>query len=610
MHLNNDDRVNTRNQNLATAWNSFDRLVNRRIDLNWGIPDERLSKSCLRISSRRRLFGSGPMTLIRFQPGLRRATLGLCVFTPCLVMTLYSSGVRAQDTDRDKDATTAQVPIRLAFIDEMIRQSWTQSKVQPSISATDEEFLRRVYLDIVGRIPTVEEVQAYFSSKAQGRRQKLVEYLLKHADYPKNFGIIWTNLLLGRKEQERQVDRVALAAWLRRQFLDNRPWDRTVYDLVTAKGSNKDNGAVNFPLAHMEAGAVPLTSVTTRLFLGQQIQCTQCHDHPSNDWKQADFWGINAFFKGLKKQDVTRSDATGAEVYDHTDLRDDPTEAFSQFDRRNGLVGIAFPRFLDGRKISQGTDVDRRLELGKFIADPKNPALAKAFVNRMWGHFTGRGFVSPVDDFGAHNPPSHPELLEKLAAEFRKSGYDVKALIRWITASQPYNLSSVQNKSNEKDDTLFSHMTLKPMTPEQLFDSLLAATAAQKAGGDNGADKKRSAWLRQFVITFGNDEDQESSTFQGTIPQALMMMNGELMERATGGKAGSFLSDLYDTAMTTDNPPTYMVQHLYLSALSRLPNRNEFKQASEYYEAYPDKIGVLQDLYWALLNSSEFVLNR
>src|SRR6202035_2823900 len=137
-----------------------------------------------------------------------------------------------------------------------------------------------------------------------------------------------------RKRQERQVDREALAAWVRRQFLDNRPWGRVVFDLVTAKGSNKENSAVNFPLAHLEFGAVPLTSVTTRLFVGQQIQCTQCHDHPSNDWKQADFWGINAFLKGIKTEQVRVETASGASVVDHVELSDVPTDVFVSFERR------------------------------------------------------------------------------------------------------------------------------------------------------------------------------------------------------------------------------------------------------------------------------------
>lgn len=187
------------------------------------------------------------------------------------------------------------------------------------------------------------------------------------------------------------VDRSALTNWLRKQFMSDRPWNEVVHDLVSSSGSNKENGAVNFVLAHLEFDAVPLTSRTTRLFLGQQIQCTQCHDHPSNDWKQGDFWGINAFFKGMKTEEVRKADATGLEAIDHTELRDEPTEDFVKFDRRNGLVGVAFPRFLDGRKISQGSDVIRRAELGKLIADTNNPMLGKAFVNRLWAHFLGAG---------------------------------------------------------------------------------------------------------------------------------------------------------------------------------------------------------------------------
>ncbi len=536
--------------------------------------------------------------------------LGAVALAVLVVGSFAGRWASAAEPDPSERPRTGEV--RLAFIDELIKKGWDNAGLKPSRLSTDEEFLRRLYLDLSGRTPTIQEAQGFLNSKEKGKREKLLEYLLNQPDFARNFGTQWTVLLLGRKRQERQVDREALSAWLRRQFLDNRPWDRVVFDLVTAKGNNKENGAVNFPLAHMEFGAVPLTSMTTRLFLGQQIQCTQCHDHPSNDWKQADFWGINAFFKGLRKQDVTKADSTGAEVFDHTELSDRPTDAFSQFDRRNGLVGIAYPKFLDGRKISEKSDVDRRVELGKMIADPANVDLARAFVNRMWGHFMGRGIVNPVDDFGPHNPPSHPELLDKLAAEFQKSGYDVKALVRWIVNSQAYNLSSVMTKQNEKDETLFSHMALKPMTPEQLFDSLLTATSAHKAGGETKAGSTRDTWMRQFVVTFANDEGDEGSTFQGTIPQALMMMNGELMKNATEGKPGSFLADLLYKAekQSGTSPATYMVNNLYLAALSRYPNRTEMSQASHFVSNYPDTIGVLQDLFWALLNSNEFVLNR
>ena len=498
---------------------------------------------------------------------------------------------------------------RAAFIDRLLESSWKKAGVSLGKVATEEEYLRRSYLDLLGRIPTVQEANAYLQTKETDKREKLVDFLLEHADYPKNLATQWTILLVGRGNQGRRVDRGALASWLRKQFAANRPWNDVVFDLVTAAGSNKQNGAVNYILAHLEFDAVPLTSRTTRLFLGQQIQCTQCHDHPSNEWKQGDFWGINAFFKGLKREDKTAVNDTGLEAYDHTEVTDEPSDAYVRFEKRNGLVGIAFPRFLNGQKISQGTDVIRRTELGKLIVDPKNELLSCACVNRIWAHFMGRGFVNPVDDLGPHNLPSNPELLEELGHEFRESRYDLKQLIRWIMASRAYQASSVKGKGVEKEEGLFNYMQLRPMSPEQLFDSLLTATNADRAGNGIQSDQKRDAWLRQFLFAFGNDEGEETTTFQGTIPQSLMMMNGELLRDALSGKPGSFLAGCIEQAQRQSrSPEVYMVNQIYLAALSRYPTRKEFQQAGHYLASYPDSLQVLQDLFWALLNSNEFIL--
>ena len=544
---------------------------------------------------------------------------GWSVAAACAVALAASAPAGAADkagkgSAKGKKAVAAG---RLEYIDTMLQQAWDAAGVKPSAPAPDAEFLRRAYLDIAGRIPTVSEAGAFLESKDAGKRAKLVEYLLAGPDYAKNFGNTWTLLMLGRKRPEHRADRAALANWMRRQFAENRPWNEVVYDLVTATGSNKENGAVNFALAHLGnpnrpgEKAVNLTSFTTRLFLGQQIQCTQCHDHPTNDWKQKDFWGINAFFLGLSIEEVRKAGRNGAEVYDHTDLNDEPTSAYVAYERRNAYMEIAFPTYLDGRKIGQGPDVNRRQELGKFLADPGNDQLARAFVNRMWGHFLGRGFVQPVDDFGPHNPPSCPELLDRLAKDFRDGGYDVKRLVRAITASRAYHLGSVMTKSNEKDETLFSHMAIKPMTPEQLFDSLLVATQAHQAAGAD-VDKTRDAWMKQFVVAFANDEEGETSNFQGTIPQALMMMNGELMTKATGGRPGSFLAKLLDQANTRafGAPETFVINRLYLSALSRRPSPHELARAREIMATCPDTIQVIEDLFWALLNSNEFILNH
>ena len=542
--------------------------------------------------------------------GMRPARPAVVVFGTLLSVMLVAAGGLAragEPTSKTSTRKTAAIP-QVAAIDKGIAEAWNAAGVKPTKPATDEEFLRRAYLDLLGRIPSMQEARAFLAMKEADKRGKLVEYLLNHPDFAKNFATQWSVLLIGRGNQGRMVDRTALNNWLRKQFGSDRPWNETVHELVGATGSNKENGAANFVLAHMEFGAVPLTSKTTRLFLGQQIQCTQCHDHPSNDWKQADFWGINAFFKGIRTEDVTKANDTGGEVYDHTELRDDPTDAYVSYDKRNGMMGIAFPRFIDGRKISQGTDVVRRAELAKLIADPRNDAMARAFVNRAWAHFLGRGFVNPVDDFGPHNQPSHPEVLDRLARDFRESGYDVKNLCRWIMATQAYQLGSTKTKGSEKDDSLFASMPLRPMSPEQLFDSLLTATSAHKAGAVDDGNRRRDAWLRQFIFAFANDEAEESTSFQGTIPQALMMMNGELMEEALSGKPGSFLSEVCEHASHLARADSYMVDSIYLAALSRRPTARELGQAREYLHNFPDSLEVLQDLFWALLNSNEFIL--
>lgn len=550
----------------------------------------------------------------------RRWRLGLMLGAAAFSLVCISTANLAAQDDTvtsPKPAATKptisreSVPTRLAYIDEMLEAAWKDAGIKPSPPATDAEFMRRVYLDLLGRVPNVRDAQAFLESKEPTKRAKLVEYLLANPDYPKNFSIIFTNILIGRSDRDRQIDRAGLTSWLRKQFNDNRPWNEVVFELVTAKGSNKENGAANFTLAHFADEKVNLTSFTTRVFLGQQVQCTQCHDHPENDWKQQDFWGINAFFRGTRSRPVQRVDNSGAVVNDGTELYDEPTDEWAQFENRKAIVGVVPPTYLDGRKISPGTDVDRRMELGRLITEPTNDQFTRAFVNRVWGHLLGRGIVHPVDDFGDHNPPSHPELLDQLAADFRESGYDVKALIRWITSSKAYNVSSVMTRQNQEDDTLFSHFPLKPMTPEQLFDSLITATSAHTTAGEV-SDQLRRQWSAQFTVAFGNDEATEASTFQGTIPQALMMMNGDLMARATGNRAGSFLSHVLEQARMQRKtaPVRYAVDQVYLAALSRYPTSAELKRASAFLDSAPDTLAVVQDLFWSLLNSSEFILNH
>jgi Protein of unknown function (DUF1549)/Protein of unknown function (DUF1553) len=546
----------------------------------------------------------------------RRIGRGIGGSVGAIALAIFLVQATAGDRPAPKPSTASQAsePVKGNFLDPLLEAAWKEAGVKPPKPASDEEYLRRAYLDLLGRIPSVQEARSFLSTREPDKRAKLIEYLLNHVDYPKNFATQWTTLLIGRGAQERRVDRPALAAWLRKQFAANRPWNEVVYDLVTATGSNKENGAVNYTLAHIESEAVPLTARTTRLFLGQQIQCTQCHDHPNNDWKQSDFWGINAFFRGIKAEEKNATNAAGLDAYDHTELRDEPTDAAARFEKRNGMMGVAFPTFLNGVKAGREGGVSRRIELGKLITDPKSDLLPRAMANRMWAQFLGRGFVNPIDDIGPHNVASNPEILDKLANEFRDGKYDVKQLIRWIMTSRAYQATSVKvgkgevSKGGDKDDGLFSTMQLRPMSPEQLFDSLLTATSAHRTAGGRD-DAMRDAWMKQFLFVFGNDEGDEATSFQGTIPQSLMMMNGELMKDALSGKSGSFLADVLEQAQRQGRAPApYMIDQIYLAALSRFPTTKERHAAVQYLDAYPDSLQVLQDLFWALLNSNEFIL--
>lgn len=503
----------------------------------------------------------------------------------------------------------------IEFIDHQIRQSYTDNEIEPSPIASDEEWVRRVYLDIVGRIPTLTEVKAFLDDDNVRKRPQLVQQLLDSPDYVRNFTTIWSNNCIGRGTP-RRVSRTGMEKFFREVFAKNRPWDEVVVDLVTAEGHFEENGAVNYTLAQMQMPdeAVQLTAKTTKLFLGMQVQCTQCHNHPFNNWQQAQFWEFNSFFRQVAKRDHRRFDEkTGRQVDDYSEVFTRDFSGPVYFEKRSGLMQVAFPIY-NGKGIEHDA-FDRRKEFGRLLIESDNgetPLIAKAFVNRTWGQFFGYGFTRPVDDMGPHNPASHPTVLERLAAEFVESEYDVKKLVGWIANTEAYSRTSQFGEDNAIDNPsagevpLFSHMYLKSMQAEQLFDSLIVASSAHKAGsgGWDAQEDQRRRWMQQFVIAFDNDENDEQTTFNGTIPQALMMMNSELTEKAVNADRGSFL---YETFMGPGNEATKL-QDLYLAALSRRATRSEVNTASKLIRQYGNnKAAAYQDLFWALLNSNEFI---
>lgn len=533
------------------------------------------------------------------------------------VWAAASSNVQADEipTSNRKVFSTGSSDAIVDFVNQKIQQGYTDNEIPPSDVASDAEWIRRVYLDISGHVPPSEDVDAFLKDKDPAKRAKKIDELLDSPNYVRHMTSIWTNLTIGRRTP-RRVSRSGMTKFFREAFAKNRPWDEIVKDIVSAEGHFERNGAVNYLLAQLQMpdDGVQATAKTTRLFMGIQVQCTQCHDHPFNDWEQNQFWEFNGFFRQMRKVDHRRYDPqTGRMVDDYSELVKANFDGPVFFEKRSGLMQVAYPKFFD-EKVPDEDQKDRRKTLSELMTQGEEPWVAKAMVNRTWGHFFGYGFTRPVDDMGPHNAASHPELLDGLAREFVKSGYDVKQLIRWITNSEAYNLTSAKTSKNEIDNPsagevpLFTHMYVKVMSPEQLYDSLIIATEAHKSGRTSwdAAEQQRQRWMQQFVIAFDTDEGDEATQFNGTIPQALMMMNSELIQNAINTKPGSYLH----TVLSGRGSDIDKLRTLYLATLGRVPSRTEIGKFNEITRGYTSKLEAYQDVFWALLNSNEFILNH
>jgi hypothetical protein len=550
----------------------------------------------------------------------RLFTLLLALVIVCWCTTLHAK----------EESTVPQI----AFINSQIESVWADAGVEPVERATDLEWCRRVYLDLIGRIPTVDEVLRYKNDHSRDKQSVLVDRLLGDdhvSEYAKHWSNVWTTVLVGRDADNQMVDRSGMRKYLQTAWESNVPYDQFVEELLTATGDNADrseavefNGATNFLSGKLGDGALQATAKTAQIFLGLQVQCTQCHNHPFNSGvKQNQFWELNAFFRQTR---ALRRFGGGRRVSwvelvdeDFAGQGGDPNEAEIFYELRNGLVKVAFPVFIDGTEISRsgllpgslsdGTPygVNRRRELASLIRS--DPLFPKALVNRIWAYFLGYGFTRPIDDFGAHNPPSPPALLDGLAQRFTEYSYDLKSLMRWIVLSKPYGLSSRITSGSEKDapgsgePPYFSRFYVRQMGPEQLYDSLMVATKTNRVGDAERQDR----WLSQFVMAFGTDEGDTSTTFNGTIPQILMLFNGDLVQEATSLNQDGFL----DQVIVANRKNQDKINALYVASLSRWPSSIELRYANQLLLARQGQVKeALQDIWWALLNSNEFILNH
>jgi len=514
-------------------------------------------------------------------------------------------------------------------INEELAKSWAENKLIPSPVAKDTEFVRRVYLDLIGRIPRPDEVRSFVQSGAN--RPALVRKLLYdkgYADeYARHMANQWVVWLLTRSANATHQEQ--LRDWLRERFTENASYKSMVAELITATGKTNENGAVNFVLGNLgdpvprdkrsaegHFDVVPLTSRSTRLFLGRQVQCVQCHDHPFNpEWKQQEFWGVNAFYRQVERvgtplamrPNLNRDSAAILELRDDAKVNPD---GLINYERRNGMVLPTSMVFIGGDRPEASKAESRRAVLARLLT--AHPSFPKAIVNRVWGQLFGRGLNEQpaVDDFGEHNPLVHPRLLERLSEAFAEVGYDLKLLYTWVCTSDAYGLTSSTNSTNEKPeaDVFFSRMLLKALTPEQMLESLWVATRGKSDVADSPAARdRRRNWTASLVRNFGDDEGNEV-TFNGTVVQALLMMNGREINAEILSPDGTVVGAIKKHKSAFGS----VVGDIYMAALSRRPTDTEMAAVRRVADRWQGRTDASfhADLMWALLNSNEFILNH
>ena len=512
----------------------------------------------------------------------------------------------------------------ISFVNATLHQSWVANEVRPSALASDSEWCRRVFLRVLGRIPTVEELARFTQDKSADKRAALVDDLLMKPQYVEQYAqhwsTVWANLLIGRTaglDRDPLVSRAGLEQYLRESLAANKPYDKIVQELLTATGSGKPgtesfNGAANFLLAGLNKDATLATSRTARIFLGQQMQCAQCHQHPTGNWSQHQYWALNSFFRQMS---VEKKNGTARLVdADFADPQGNVEEPLVYYQLPSGILKSALPEFVDGTKISTSglvREVNRRDELARLVVGSDD--LPRALVNRYWSHFFGFGFTRPVDDMGAENAPSHPELLERLATEFVAHDYDLKSVVRWIVLSDAFSRSSKLSADNLADAPeaggvpLFTHYYSRQLPAEEVYNSLLAAAEIRKNADGKGLAQARVDWLGQFSRSMATDDAEEESQFDGSLRQSIIMMNGDLMRRAVSSQHEGLLQKVAQSKLSLDKK----IGHLFLASLSREPSKRELDAARKIVASNAgNEAAAMEDVLWALLNSNEFILDH
>ncbi len=532
------------------------------------------------------------------------------------VMVRFGGKVSVCSVSVPLGAPVDSLPPVKNFIDQHVFANLKQIGVPPSPICDDSSFLRRISLDIGGRLPTDEETKAFLASKEPDKRDRAIDALLNSPDYADYFANKWTSLLKNQRTESADITaNFAFHAWMRDSLLANTKYDQIVRQILASTGTIVSNPPVAW-YKRVKEPNVQLEDVA-QLFLGVRMQCAQCHHHPFERWTQAEYYHLAAFFSQIGRKPTA---IAGEDLIFHK-------RGTAQTEHRKTRV-ILKPAGLGEPEMDIAPDDDPRLALVDWMSKKDNPFFAKSLVNRYWKHFFKRGLVEPEDDLRDTNPPTNPDLFEALAKSFTDSGYDLKSLVRTITQSHTYQLSSTPNEHNAVDRQAFSHFYMKRMQAEVLLDSIDMVTGsktdfADLPPGTRAISLPDNSYTRAspFLKVFGRPDNTSvcecERVSSASLAQSLHLMNAADVKAkltATGGRAEML------TKAEMSEPKR--IRELYLAAFSREPAADEIRIAETHLlkprndaagkplDSQRAKRNGYEDLLWALLNTKEFLYNH
>jgi len=502
--------------------------------------------------------------------------------------------------------------VDVSKFDKHLIAQWEKLGIAPSQLVDDATFIRRVTIDICGTLPTTQEVTDYLSDKNSDKRQRLIDRLLERPEYASYFALKWADILQNRgrgySTRNQRSGTTLFAAWIRDSIAFNKPYDQFVSEILTATG-NQEHNPPTLWYRSVRTTKDYVESIS-QSFLGVRIQCAQCHHHPAERWSQADYYSLAAVFSrvGRKGGFADAEVPTSETIY----LKN---EGEVLHPRTNKVMQ---PRPLGGPDFVLSRFDDPRRSLAAWMTAPENPFFARTMVNRMWGHFFGRGIIHPIDDARSTNPPTNPELLDELSRDFSQNGYDIKNLIRTITNSYAYRLSSTPTETNRKDTQSFARYYPKRLSAEVLLDGIsqvldvstnFPGGPGQFPPGTRAVDLPDENVSLNFLDVFGRPARTSACECERTdapaLAQALELVNSKEIQRKLTDKTG-----YVERLATNDESHIKNVREIFLRTLARLASENEINVAVEFLDSEEDRREAYRSLLWSLLATNEFMINH